>query len=202
MNSSSPAFSAFPSLYVAEAFSLVFSLLGNVLFPLSYIFAMLVSLFQLPAGANPWLDIGVGMAIAGLGYDISESIVFRQKKQSTDLTKEREKRLMFYRTYRRVWPILILGPQKTSYLVLLALFVGIPVMHLTVMGIKVSGIEDGSRKQAGLERHLARVRSTMHLAFSLLSGCLEVTRLLRLPDSHVRTWGWICNIYRHNLWKT
>jgi hypothetical protein len=77
MNSSSPAFSAFSSFYVAEAFSLVFPLLGNVLFPFSYLFALLVSLFQFPTGANPWLDIGVGVAIAGLGYAIAEAIVFR-----------------------------------------------------------------------------------------------------------------------------
>jgi farnesol kinase len=146
MNSSSPAFSAFPSFYVSEAFSLVFPLLGNVLFPLSYIFAMLVSLFQLPAGANPWLDIGVGMAIAGLGYDISESIVFRQKKAIDRFDERARKAAHVLSNLSACLAILILGPQTTSYLVLLALFVGIPVMHLTVMGIKVPGIEGWLKK--------------------------------------------------------
>jgi farnesol kinase len=146
MNSSSPAFSAFHSFYVAEGFSLVFPLLGNVLFPLSYIFAMLVSLFQLPAGANPWLDIGVGMAIAGLGYDISESIVFRQKKAIDRFDERARKAAHVLSNLSACLAILILGPQTTSYLVLLALFVGIPVMHLTVMGIKVPGIEGWLKK--------------------------------------------------------
>ena len=79
-NSSGLAVANYPNFFVAEAFSSVFPLLGNVLFPLSYIFALLVSLFQSPAGSNSWLDIGMGMAIAGLGYAIAEAIVFREKK--------------------------------------------------------------------------------------------------------------------------
>jgi dolichol kinase len=146
MNSSSPAFSVFPRIYIAEAFSLVFPLLGNVLFPLSYLFAVLVSLFQLPAGVNPWLDIGVGMAIAGLGYDISESIVFRQKKAIDRFDESARKAAHVLSNLSACLAILILGLQTTSYLVLLALFVGIPVMHLTVMGIKVPGIEGWLKK--------------------------------------------------------
>ncbi len=148
MNSSSPAFSAFPSFSVAEAFSLVFPLLGNVLFPLSYLFAMLVSLFQLPSGANSWLDIGVGMAIAGLGYDISESIVFWQKKTIDRFDERARKAAHVLSNLSACLVIWVLGLQTTSYLVLLALFIGIPVMHLTVMGIKVPGIE-GWLKEVG-----------------------------------------------------
>ena len=140
--SSSPAFSVYPSFYVAEAFSLVFPLLGNVLFPLSYFFALLVSLFQSPAGVNSWLDIGIGLAIAGLGYNIAEAIVFRKKK-AIDREDERERKaahvLSNLSACLAIW---ILGLQTTSYLVLLALFVGIPVMHLTVVGVKVPGIEE------------------------------------------------------------
>lgn len=146
VNSSSPAFSAYPSFYVAEAFSLVFPLLGHVLFPLSYLFALLVSLFQLPAGSNPWLDIGVGLAIAGLGYAIAEAIVFRQKK-AIDRDDERARKaahvLSNLSACLSIW---ILGLQTTAYLVLLALFVGILVMHLTIMGIKVPGIEGWLKK--------------------------------------------------------
>ncbi len=141
MNSSSPAFSAYPSFYVAEALSLVFPLLGNVLFPLSYFFALLVSLFQLPAGSNPWLDIGIGLAIAGLGYNIAEAIVFRQKKAIDRFDERARKAAHVLSNLSACLVIWVLGLQTTSYLVLLALFVGIPVMHLTVMGIKVPGIE-------------------------------------------------------------
>jgi hypothetical protein len=79
-NSSSPVVVSYPSFYVAEAFSFVFPLLGHVLFPLSYLFALLVSGFQVTAGSNSWLDIGIAMAMAGLGYATAEAIVFWQKK--------------------------------------------------------------------------------------------------------------------------
>lgn len=142
MNSSPLAFSAFPSFYVAEAFSLVFPLLGNVLFPLSYLFAVLVSLFQFPSGANPWLDIGIGMAIAGLGYNIAEAIVFREKKAIDRYDERARKAAHVLSNLSACLVIWILGLQTTSYLVLIALFVGIPVMHLTTMGAKIPGIDE------------------------------------------------------------
>jgi dolichol kinase len=141
-DSASPAFFAFPSVYVAEAFSLVFPLLGDVLFPLSYLFAVLVSLFQSPAVANPWLDIGVGLAIAGLGYNIAEAIVFRQKEAIDRLDERERKAAHVLSNLSACLVIWILGLQTASYLVLSALFVGIPAMHLTTIGIKIPGIDE------------------------------------------------------------
>jgi len=83
---------------------------------------------------------------SGLGYDISESIVFRQKKAIDRFDERARKAAHVLSNLSACLAILILGPQTTSYLVLLALFVGIPVMHLTVMGIKFPGLRDGSRK--------------------------------------------------------
>lgn len=140
-NSTSPVVVSHPSFYVAEAFSFVFPLLGHVLFPLSYLFATLIGLFQIPDGSISWLDLGIAMAIAGLGYAMAEAIVFRHKK-AIDREDERARKaahiLSNLSACLSVW---ILGLQTTSYLVLLALFVGILVMHLTIMGIKVPGIE-------------------------------------------------------------
>ena len=140
-NSSGPAVANYPNFFVAEAFSFVFPLLGNVLFPLSYIFALLVSLFQSPAGSNSWLDIGMGMAIAGLGYAIAEAIVFREKKAISREDERTRKAAHILSNLSACLSIWILGQQTTSYLVLLALFVGILVMHLTIIEIKVPGIE-------------------------------------------------------------
>ena len=140
-NSSGPAVANYPNFFVADAFSFVFPLLGHVLFPLSYIFALLVSLFQSPAGSNSWSDIGMGMAIAGLGYAIAEAIVFREKKAISREDERTRKAAHILSNLSACLSIWILGLQTTSYLVLLALFVGILVMHLTIMGIKVPGIE-------------------------------------------------------------
>ena len=140
-NSSGPAVANYPNFFVADAFSFVFPLLGHVLFPLSYIFALLVSLFQSPAGSNSWSDIGMGMAIAGLGYAIAEAIVFREKKAISREDERTRKAAHILSNLSACLSIWILGLQMTSYLVLLALFVGILVMHLTIIEIKVPGIE-------------------------------------------------------------
>ncbi len=86
------------------------------------------------------------MAIAGLGYDIAESIVFWQKKAIDRFDERARKAAHVLSNLSACLVIWILGLQTTSYLVLLALFVGIPVMHLTVMGIKVPGIEGWLKK--------------------------------------------------------
>jgi hypothetical protein len=64
---------------ISGAFSFVFPLMGHVVFPLFYFIGLLVSWYQVSGGLNCWLDLGEGIAIAGLGYAIAEVIVFRQK---------------------------------------------------------------------------------------------------------------------------
>ena len=140
-NSTSPAVANYSSFYVAEAFSIVFPLLGHVLFPLSYFFALLVSGFQVTAGSISWLDLGIAMAVAGLGYAIAEAIVFRHKKAIDRVDERARKAAHILSNLSACLSVWILGLQTTSYLVLLALFVGILVMHLTILGIKVPGIE-------------------------------------------------------------
>jgi dolichol kinase len=145
-NSTSPAVVSSPSFYVAEAFSLVFTLLGHVLFPLSYLFALLVSGFQVTAGPDSWWDLGIAMAIAGLGYATAEAIVFRQKKAIDRDDERARKAAHILSNISACLSIWILGLQTTYYLVLLAVFIGILVMHLTVIGIKVPGIEEWLNK--------------------------------------------------------
>ena len=62
---------------VSGTFSIVFSLLGHVAFPIFYLLGLLASWDQ--GGLNCWLDLGEGIAIAGLGYGMAEAVVIRQK---------------------------------------------------------------------------------------------------------------------------
>jgi len=145
-NSSSPVVVSSTSFYVAEAFSFVFPLLGHVLFPVSYLFALLVSGFQVTAGSNSWMDIGIAMAMAGLGYAAAEAIVFRQKKAIDRDDETARKAAHILSNLSACLSIWILGLQTTYYLVLLAIIIGILVMHLTLIGVKVPGIEEWLRK--------------------------------------------------------
>lgn len=142
VNSSGPEVITYPSFYVAEAFSFVFSLLGHALFPLAYLFGLLISGLQIIAGSNYSLDIGVGMAIAGLAYAISEGIVFSKKKAIHRADESTRKTVHILSNLSACLVIWILGLQTTSYIVLLALLIGIPVMHLTIRGIKIPGIQE------------------------------------------------------------
>jgi membrane-associated phospholipid phosphatase len=74
----SPGF-AFPSGHFADAFPFVFPFIGNTLFPISYFIALLVSWSQVSQGLHSLLDIGGGLAVAGLGYSIAEAIILKQK---------------------------------------------------------------------------------------------------------------------------
>ena len=109
--------------------------------PLSYLFGLLVSGFQVMKGSNSWLDICIAMAIAGLGYATAEAIVFRHKKAIDRDDERARKAAHILSNLSACLSIWILGLQTTSHLVLLAIFIGILVMHLTIVRIKVPGIE-------------------------------------------------------------
>lgn len=124
----------------------MFPLLGHVLFPFSYLFALLVSGFQVTAGPNSWLDIGIAMAMAGLGYATAEAIVFGHKKAIDREDERARKAAHILSNLSACLSIWILGLHTTYYLVLLAVIVGILVMHLTIIKIKVPGIEEWLNK--------------------------------------------------------
>ena len=87
------------------------------------------------------MDICIAMAIAGLGYATAEAIVFRHKKAIDRDDERARKAAHILSNLSACLSIWILGLQTTSYLVLLAIFIGILVMHLTIVRIKVPGIE-------------------------------------------------------------
>jgi phytol kinase len=130
-----------PSIYASEAFSFVFSLLGQVLFPLFFVVGLLVSLSQVAEGMHSWMDIGESIAIAGFGFAVAEALVFRQKN-AINRRDERARKIAHILSNISVCLLIwLLGTKDISYFVLIGTCVGIPLMHLTIIGVKLPGIE-------------------------------------------------------------
>ena len=130
---------------IGGAFSFVFPFMGHAVFPLLYFFGLLVSWYQVSIGLNCWLDIGEGIAIAGLGYAIAEAIVFRQKKSIDREDESIRKAAHIASNLSACLMILTLGIQTTSFFILIGTYIGILIMHLTIIGIKVPGVEEWLR---------------------------------------------------------
>ena len=126
---------------ISGAFSFVFPFLGYVTFPLFYTIVLLVSWYQVSSGLFCLLDIGEGIAVAGLAYAIAEAIIFKHKK-ATDRKDERARKAAHIVSNLAacllVW---ILGIHTASFFVLMGTCIGIPLMHLTISGAKIPGIE-------------------------------------------------------------
>jgi dolichol kinase len=140
----------FGSIPTSGAFSIVFPLLGQGIFLLFYFVGMLIGWHQVAGGTFSWLDVGEGIAIAGLGYAIAEAIVFRQKKALNRKDERARKALHVISNLFACLMIWILGIQITSYIVLLGTCSGILLMHLTMAGVNIPGIE-GWIKNVGRE---------------------------------------------------
>jgi dolichol kinase len=82
------------------------------------------------------------MAMAGLAYAIAEAIV-NGKKKAIDREDERPRKLAHVMSNLLACLLIwLLGTQMVSYYVLAATTIGILVMHLTIVGVKVPGIEE------------------------------------------------------------
>jgi dolichol kinase len=132
---------AYPSQHASTAFSFIFPFLGHALFPLTYVIGLLVGWSQVYQGLHSWLDIGGGIAVAGLGYGTAEMLVIKQKN-IIYRTDERSRQAI----HASIGLLLCLmiwlsGIETTSYFVLLGTCVGILIIHLTLMGIKLPGID-------------------------------------------------------------
>ncbi len=130
---------------ISGAFSFVFPLMGHVAFPLFYFIGLLVSWYQVSGGPNCWLDLGEGIAIAGLGYAIAEAIVFRQKRAINRIDERARKAVHIISNLSACLLIWLLGIQTTSYFVLLGTCIGILLMHLKIIGLKIPGIDNWLR---------------------------------------------------------
>jgi dolichol kinase len=127
------------------AFSIMFPLLGHVIFPIFYFIGLLVSWYEIFGGLSCWLDLGEGIALAGLGYGIAEAIIFRQKKVIARKDERLRKGVHIISNLSACLFVWVLGIQTMSYLVLIGTYTGILVMHLTMIGIRVPGIQETLR---------------------------------------------------------
>ncbi len=133
---------AFPSGHVVQAFSFVFPLLGqHVLFPLSFIIGIVVSWSRVSQGLHSWPDIGGGIAIAGLSYSIAEAIILR-KKEIINRGDERSRKALHIVSNLLVCLLIwILGIPTASNLILAGTCIVIFIIHITLTGINIPGIE-------------------------------------------------------------
>jgi len=130
---------------ISGAISIMFPLMGHGAFVLFYIIGLLVSWSELSGGQNCWLDLGEGIAIAGLGYAIAEAIFFRQKRAINRIDERARKAVHIISNLSACLFIWALGIQTVSYFVILGTFIGILLMHLKIIGLKIPGIDEWLR---------------------------------------------------------
>jgi dolichol kinase len=132
----------FASHPISGAFSIAFPLLGQGIFLVLYLLGLLVGWHHVAGGAYGWLDLGEGVAVAGLGYAIAEAVVFRQRKATTRKDETARKSLHIASNLFACLMIWMLGIEKTAYIVLTAACIGILLMHLALAGTKVPGMAE------------------------------------------------------------
>jgi dolichol kinase len=133
--------SAYPSQHASAAFSFVFPFLGHALFPLIYLIGLLVSWSRVYQGLHSWFDIGGGIAVAGLGYSIAEAIVIKQKNiiyREDERSRQTIHVVMGLLLCSMIW---FFGIETTLYFVLSGTCIGILIVHLTLIGINLPGID-------------------------------------------------------------
>jgi phytol kinase len=132
---------AYPSGHTAISFSFVFPFLGHILFPILYGIGLLVGWSRVYEGLHSWLDIGGGIAVAGLGYSIAETLVSRQKNVILG-DNERARQLVHASVGILLCAVIWLaGIELASYLVLAGACIGIIVIHMVLIGIYPHGID-------------------------------------------------------------
>ena len=123
-------------------FSILFSFMGQLIFPLLYFLGLLYGSYQVSGGECWWLDLGQVIAIAGLGYAIAEAMVFREKKEKGREDEGMRKALHIASNLATCLLIWIFGIRATSIFVLLMTCTEILLIHLTASGIKLPGMKE------------------------------------------------------------
>jgi len=132
---------AYPSIHASTAFSFVFSFLGHSFFPYIYATGLLISWSRVYQGLHSWFDIGGGIAMAGLGYSIAEAIVVKQKNIIYGDNEDSRQVIHVSIGLLLCLMIWLLGTQTALYLVLSGTCLGILIIHLTLIGFNIPGIE-------------------------------------------------------------
>ncbi|MBC7121482.1 MAG: hypothetical protein H5T33_07975 [Candidatus Methanosuratus sp.] len=123
-------------------FSILFSLLGHLIFPLLYLLGLLFGIYKVSGADGWWLDLGQAIAIAGLGYAIAEAMVFRERRKKSREDERTRKALHIASNLVTCLLIWAFGIRATSILVLSMTCIEILLIHLAASGIKVPGMKE------------------------------------------------------------
>jgi phytol kinase len=132
---------AYPSIHASISFAFVFPFLGHIMFYPMYVIALLISWSRVYEGLHSWLDVGGGIATAGLGYGIAGMLVNR-KKRIICRDDERSRQAVHLSIGLMLCLMICLtGIEITSYFVIFGTCVGILIINITLSGIRVPGID-------------------------------------------------------------
>lgn len=127
---------------LSGVFSILFPLLGHLIFPLLYFLGLIYGSCQVSGAEGWWLDLGLVIAIAGLGYSIAEAIVFRERKEKSRKDEGKRKALHIASNLATCLLIWIFGIRATSVFVLSMTCTEILLIHLSASGVKVPGMKE------------------------------------------------------------
>jgi len=123
-------------------FSILFPLLGHLIFPLLYFLGLLFGIYKVSGADGWWLDLGEAIAIAGLGYAIAEAIVIRQWRKKSREDERTRKALHIASNLATCLLIWGFGIWATSILVISMTCIEILLIHLAAFGIKLPGMKE------------------------------------------------------------
>jgi len=123
-------------------FSILFPLLGHLIFPLIYILGLIYGSYQVSGAESWWLDLGLVIAISGLGYAVAEAMVFRERIGKNREDERMRKALHIVSNLATCLLIWIFGIQAISIFVLSMTSIEILLIHLAVSGVEVPGMKE------------------------------------------------------------
>lgn len=199
-----PAF-AYSSSPVSIEFSFVFPLLGHILFPFTYLIGLIISWSMVSQGLYSWLDIGGAISVAGLGYNIAEALVLREKRvtyKEDESARQAVHACVGISVCLMIW---LLGIDETSYVVLTVTCIGLLMIHLILIGIKLRGVDKlldkfergGVMPGEGSMYYALGVLFVLGLLRSNSAAAISVIVILALGDAFATYIG--TNYGRHKL---
>jgi dolichol kinase len=196
---------AYPSIHASTSFSFVFPFLGHLLFFILYAIGLLICWSRVHEGLHSWLDIGGGIAIAGLGYGIAEMLVKKHKSKICRADERLRQTLHAFIGLLICLMIWIIGIETTSYFVLSGTCFGILLIHPKLIGIKIPVVDklfdrferNGVIPGEGAIYYALGVLFALGLLRSNSTAAISVVLILTLGDS-LATYIGRCQ-GRHNL---
>jgi dolichol kinase len=141
-----PPDNAYPSLHTSLAFSFVFSLFGDILFPLVYVLSIIVGWSRILLGVHTWYDIAGGVATAGLGYSIASRLLERERVIKRGIN-ERSRQMVHAALGVSICLVIwLFGTEMVILPMLGVIWVGLFLIHLKLVGIQVPGIDQMLRR--------------------------------------------------------